>query len=1254
MLRVLWNALMGPTDNGEPDVPVDEPDDQGISVESNDHDSEIEVPMINIGMANKITGVPDSKNKPNDVNGNATADIEETSDDERETVEATGIITAFDQFGGKGVVDRQYQFDIDKFSEENLGKYFQLGSKVDYKAERSLSQPQWEMKFLKLHESKVEKINRERIRHRKVVAQVKAATSEYVKVEIGKELSNLSIQIPMGIVRSCSKIYWMSGDWMQFNLENLELDEPEPGNDFTLASDVTRGKISGIAPLKTKTIVGKVTKCKRGLLIDHSIYFTQKVCRSNCIFPEGTPVRCTAIESSNRVGEGKENVNWRAILVERSRFLQYTASDVDMDADAVEWMTDEYSYDIVSRHKALLDDKWGIKITPRVIRFPPVTTGATTTKTITISNTAASIIRLHKISCKVDPSVCNIEIKVPSKYQDDGVIPFLPNMDMVVDLKCHALLIGKTTELCVFTFDDFQIGRIVVVIGQPEGETDLEKNAGDKDFSIRKEVDINEIIADRDRRCIKSSQKIRAPFFSQKRLPAYEVPGGMWEVFRDMDEEKLKGLYKNALQPLSYENYKEKFMVSLWFEEMENQQIRRQYDMTGVVLTKVGEKYTFTAPGLQDFQPPVNIRENVDVRDPENPDGCRYEGTIVKLFGDQVTCMFSDAFNLHYTGFPLNVHFRLGRSTYRRCHFAVETAVGYLGEPFLFPTTEIRVQNPRIVVLEEEVGQEGILEGVQEDESVGDNVYSPTESIFPKIIAQTRRNLMQMGSPSNAVADLQSRRVSSYRSRFISNTAEKPSCTSVILRWFNEKLNDEQKDAVRRIIRGQARPLPYIIYGPPGTGKTVTVVEAIMQNILPNTNQYHPGDFLRLNGFLRSEQAVPETIVPFCTDGEDLANVAMHRLIISTCTTAGQFFTLDLSVGHFTHVFIDEAGYCTEPEAMIPAILLAWSKGGQLILAGDPNQLGPVLMSDVAQNCKLSMSFLERLMVRPLYRRDVDRFPKEKYNPLVLTKLVKNYRAHPTLLKLPSRLFYDDDLESAASFEEAHELCQNPLLNTILATQGVPLIFHGIQGKSLRERGCTSWYNIAEVLQIVAYVVVLKSHCGLNSEDIGIITPYRKQVDKIRFALEHAIMDDNIPKVASVEEFQGGERKVMIISTVRSVNDNQVEKNVHRLGFLYQAKRFNVAITRAKALMIVVGNPHVLSKNRYWSQLLRYSIELSAYKGCNLPVDFCPKIPEVFAEYEQDKKERELARAEEEKTKEEVQHNLLDNNDNDDIVDLDF
>ncbi|CAL8071330.1 unnamed protein product [Orchesella dallaii] len=732
------------------------------------------------------------------------------------------------------------------------------------------------------------------------------------------------------------------------------------------------------------------------------------------------------------------------------------------------------------------------------------------------------------------------------------------------------------------------------------------------------EMEIESVLA-------KGRRPVREPYY-RKRLPQKEVPHELWDILKNEDEEKLETRYQiNANHRLTYENYKQKFMVSLWFEEMENSLRRRQYDLKKTVLSVAsGYVYYFRAEGIHEFQPAVNISDSIDVFDPENPLSVKYQGTITKITADDVVhCVFGDAFNKHYTGYPMTIQFSLSRTYYQRCHFAIETAFDYLGDKILFPQSEVTVEPPRIHVLEgDAIDCDRGVNSVQSEEPISTNVSAP--SIFRKPLQLMPVTLLESSSSSGEIAG---KRAKSLRP-FVSDTPSKPSCSKHKIDWFNKSLNEEQRDAVRRILRGQARPLPYIIYGPPGTGKTVTLVEAVMQvnkldthsrvlvcgpsnaaadiiaEYLANSNQYQIGDFVRLNGFLRAQTPITGSIIAsFCTDGEDLAFVAQHRLIISTCMTAGQLFSLDLSEGHFTHVFIDEAGYCTEPETMVAAVLLALKKGGQLILAGDPNQLGPVLMSNAAQDCGLNISFLERMMASKLYRRDVDRFPKDKHNPLVVTKLIRNYRSHPTLLTLPSRLFYEDELLSKASVEEAYALCQNPQLKHVLVCDGVPLIFHGVQGQCIREQNSPSWCNKAEVVEVVRYVVALVKQCGLKYDDIGIITPYRKQVEKIRLALQMSLFDNDTPKVASVEEFQGGERKVIIISTVRSVIENKVDKSLDRLSFLYQPKRFNVAITRAKALMIVVGNPHVLSKNKYWLQLLRYSIELKAYKGCNLPVE---------------------------------------------------
>jgi len=151
----------------------------------------------------------------------------------------------------------------------------------------------------------------------------------------------------------------------------------------------------------------------------------------------------------------------------------------------------------------------------------------------------------------------------------------------------------------------------------------------------------------------------------------------------------------------------------------------------------------------------------------------------------------------------------------------------------------------------------------------------------------------------------------------------------------------------------------------------------------------------------------------------------------------------------------------------------------------------------------------------------------------------------------------------------------------------------------LREGNSPSWFNPAEVVEVVKYVQEVVSFPDITIGDIGIITPYRKQVEKIRLLLEGVNLEG--VKVGSVEEFQGQERQVIIISTVRSNESYVTFDQRHTLGFLSNPKRFNVAITRAQSLLVIIGNPHILCMDPYWCALVQYCVAHSAYRGCELP-----------------------------------------------------
>lgn len=202
---------------------------------------------------------------------------------------------------------------------------------------------------------------------------------------------------------------------------------------------------------------------------------------------------------------------------------------------------------------------------------------------------------------------------------------------------------------------------------------------------------------------------------------------------------------------------------------------------------------------------------------------------------------------------------------------------------------------------------------------------------------------------------------------------------------------------------------------------------------------------------------------------------------------------------HFSHVIIDEAGQTIEPETVMPMTLLT-RNSGQVILAGDPKQLGPMCLSPFSKSLKLDSSMLERLLTKdPHY---APKFGPDgcDYNPKLVTKLKKNYRSLPSVLQLYNDLFYGSELEGTVSDDDSPEagmlfMVEDILYNRNSANAKCGVYFvNVVRGVNRKVPENCSWYNQAEIDAVFSFLCKLHS-IGVSFKDIGVVSCLRKFQD---------------------------------------------------------------------------------------------------------------------------------------------------------------
>ena len=450
-------------------------------------------------------------------------------------------------------------------------------------------------------------------------------------------------------------------------------------------------------------------------------------------------------------------------------------------------------------------------------------------------------------------------------------------------------------------------------------------------------------------------------------------------------------------------------------------------------------------------------------------------------------------------------------------------------------------------------------------------------------------------------------------------------------------LNISQQNAVEKILAANELS---IVHGPPGTGKTTTLVQAVKalmldehQKILvvapSNTavdlltekiaeegiNVIRVGNPARVSDRLMSltldskiaEHSSTKQLKKLRKQAAEFRDMAHKykrnfgkaereqrralfeeaRSIMKQVENTEQYITDDLlsrasvitatlvGANHFTvknlkfrTVVIDEAGQALEPACWIPIL-----KAEKVVIAGDPYQLPPTIKSTEAAAGGLSTTLLEKLIT---------------LHPEAVSLLEIQYRMNEVIMGFSSRIFYENKLQADSSVA-GHSLFPGDAPLSFVDTAGCGFS-EKVEGTSIANPE-EAEFLFTHLSQLVSE---LKNYFEIeNFPTIAIISPYREQIRILQDLLlgSSALADyrDRI-SVNTIDSFQGQERDIVYISMTRSNADS-------RIGFLSEIRRMNVAMTRARKKLVVIGDSATLSQSRFYAEFIGYAEEKNSYQS---------------------------------------------------------
>lgn len=454
--------------------------------------------------------------------------------------------------------------------------------------------------------------------------------------------------------------------------------------------------------------------------------------------------------------------------------------------------------------------------------------------------------------------------------------------------------------------------------------------------------------------------------------------------------------------------------------------------------------------------------------------------------------------------------------------------------------------------------------------------------------------------------------------------------------YTNSRLNSSQQAAVQKIL--SANELA-IVHGPPGTGKTTTLVQAIRaiyeqdrQQILvvapSNTAVDLLSEKLTEEGLnvvrIGNPARVSERLMSLTLDSRmathnsmkeikrlkkraaefrDLAQkykrnfgkeereqrkalYAEARSISNEVEKTEQYIADDVlakaavitatlvGANHYTiknrryhTIVIDEAGQALEPACWIPIL-----KGTKVILAGDHQQLPPTIKSNEAAQKGLSKTLLEKSVA---------------LHPQAVVLLEEQYRMNKEIMGYSSAVFYHNQLKAHSS-----------VADHLLFEKDEPLLFIDTAGCGFEEKWeGTSISNPEEASFVLKHLSGLaeKLKQFYPTDDfpkIGVISPYKHQVEILKelFSSSPLINFSDKISINTIDSFQGQERDIIYISMTRSNSENNI-------GFLSDIRRMNVAMTRARKKLVVIGDSATLSQLDFYAGFIDYAQKHEGYKS---------------------------------------------------------